>query len=194
MRRSIVFTIFLLVTVSLYAQQTPPAGTVPGTVPGVSTGGFHMISPVVQPTLTPGMLQLLTLEEQFAEETAKGGGKAFATWFAEDAITLSNGKPAVLGRGAIAREAAWDPKEYTLAWTAEGAQMGPSNDMGFTWGRYTGTSKDPEGKPIVTSGRYITVWRKLPSGAWKVALDASANEPAESGTCCALPAPGVPKS
>ena len=190
---------------SVRAQQPPnsqsntvPAtdpGTAPGTVPGTTpTSGFHLISPVVQPTLSPGVVQLIELEGKFADETAKGGGKAFAAWFAQDAVTLSNGKPAVLGRGAIAAQANWDPAAYTLAWTAQGAQMGPSNDMGFTWGHYVGRFKDADGNPSIQSGRYITVWKKLPDGSWKVALDASADDAADPGACCALPAPGSPST
>jgi len=45
----------------------------------------------------------------------------------------------------------------------------------------------PKGNPVVTSGRYITIWRKQPDGAWKVVLDAGSNEPAEAGDCCKLP-------
>ena len=95
----------------------------------------------------------------------------------------------MLGRGAIAQSANWDPKLYQLSWVAQGAQMGPSNDMGFTWGRYEGHATDHQGKPIVTSGRYITIWKKLPNGSWKVAMDASAEEPPSSDDCCALPKP-----
>ena len=40
--------------------------------------------------------------------------------------------------------------------------MGPSNDMGFTWGHYEGHSTDNNGQPVVTSGRYITFWKKAP--------------------------------
>ena len=76
----------------------------------------------------------------------EGGGKAFATWFAEDAVTLNNGKPAVLGRGAIAAQANWDPTQYQLTWLLQGARMGPSNDMGFTWGHYEGRSIDHNGQ------------------------------------------------
>lgn len=161
----------------------------PGVVPGTLPSGYRLISPVVDPTVTPGQLQLLELEGKFAEDVAKGGGKAFANWFADDAVTLSNGKPAVLGRGAIAAAANWDPTQYSLTWTAEGAQMGPSNDTGFTWGRYVGTSKDASGNSIVTTGRYITVWKKLKDGTWKVALDASAEAPPLIPACCTLPKP-----
>ena len=186
-----------------HAQQ-PILGVIPGMAPpaaspvdssaktGTKTGvqpGYVLISPIVQPTLSPGVITLLELEGRFSQETTEGGGKAFANWFADDAVTLSNGKPAVLGRGAIAETANWDPKAYQLSWVAQGAQMGPSNDMGFTWGRYEGHATDHNGKPIVTSGRFITIWKKLPNGSWKVAMDASADEPPSSGDCCALPKP-----
>ncbi len=135
------------------------------------------------------MVELLDLEGRFAEAVAAGGGKAFAEWFADDAVVLNNGKPALLGRGAIAAQANWDPKKYQLTWTAEGAQMGPSNDMGFTWGHYEGRAIDADGQPVTTSGRYMTVWKKTKVAGWKVALDASAQEPASAGECCSLPKP-----
>jgi ketosteroid isomerase-like protein len=164
---------------------------IPGIPSAPATGappGYKIITPAVAPTLSPGVLLLIELEGRFASAVAAGGGKAFGAWFAEDAVTLNNGKPAVLGRGAIAASANWNPKEYSLTWAAQGAQMGPSNDMGFTWGHYEGKALDRDGKPVITTGRYITVWKKLADGTWKVAMDASANEPApDSALCCTVP-------
>ena len=158
-----------------------PAGSSPST--------YSIQSLVRTPTLSPGALTLLELEGRFSQAVAAGGGKAFTSWFTEDAVTLNNGRPAVQGRGNIAAQANWDPRDYQLTWVAEGAQMGPSNDMGFTWGNYEGRSKDKNGEPIVTTGRYITVWRKQPDGKWKVAMDASANAAPDAGACCSLPKP-----
>jgi ketosteroid isomerase-like protein len=166
--------------------------------PNVANLGFGLglgsqpnptINPLTQPTLTPGMIHLMELETQFAAAVAAGGGKAFASWFADEGVTLANGRPPVIGREAIAAEAQWDPKNYQLTWTAEGAQMGPSNDMGFTWGHYEGTGKDAHGQPVTHSGRYMTVWKRMSDGSWKVMLDASADEPPDPGSCCALPKP-----
>lgn len=145
-------------------------------------------NPVANPTMDPGVLLLLELEGRFAKSVAAGGGKAFASWFADDAVTLNNGKPPVRGHAAIAAHAQWSPTDYQLTWTPLGAQMGPSNDMGFTWGHYEGHSKDKNGQPVVISGRYFTVWKKV-NGTWKVALDASADEPPAAGECCTLPKP-----
>jgi ketosteroid isomerase-like protein len=143
-------------------------------------------NPLTSPTLSAGEIELMKLEVEFAADVAKRGGAAFGEWFAEDAVALPNGKKATLGHGAIAGNAQWDPKVYQLAWTAEGARMGPSGDMGFTWGHYVGSSKDAHGQPVTQEGRYFTVWKKV-GGVWKVALDGSAVDAPGAGDCCRLP-------
>jgi ketosteroid isomerase-like protein len=182
--------LFCLVSALAVAAQSNPSATpvTPGFDPFALLPSTSS-NPLTQPTLTPGVLLLLELEGRFSKAVAAGGGKAFGSWFTDDAVTLNNGRPAVLGHSAIAAQAQWDPKDYQLSWVAQGAQMGPSNDMGFTWGHYEGRSKDKNGEPVVITGRYFTVWKKLPDGSWKVALDASANEPPTAGECCSLPKP-----
>lgn len=177
------------IALPLAAQTSPSSAT---SAPGFDILGQSsqaIANPLSEPILSPGVLHLLELEGQFQKAVAAGGGKAFSSWFADDAVVLNNGKPAVLGHTAIAAQAQWDPKVYQLTWTAQGAQMGPSNDMGFTWGHYEGHSKDKNGQPVVTSGRYLTVWKKLADGKWKVAMDASADEPPAAAECCTLPKP-----
>jgi ketosteroid isomerase-like protein len=144
-------------------------------------------NPLTDPTANPGKVLLFDLEARFAKNVKERGGAAFADWFAEDGVALNNGQGPVIGRVAIAKSANWDPKVYQLTWTPTDAQMGPSGDMGYTWGHFEGHSKDAAGNPVTTSGRYITVWRKQSDGSWKVALDAGANEPAAAGDCCKLP-------
>ncbi len=177
---SAIFPVFISI---LHAQSLPqsPAN------PADPLGRGLTLSPLTMPTLSPGELELVKLEGEFADSVAKGGGKAFASWFAEDAVTLQNGKAPVRGHAAIAAAAVWDPKEYQLTWYAEGAQMGPEGTTGFTWGHYTSTAKDSHGEPVALGGRYITFWKKV-SGAWKVAMEASADD-VPAGDCCALPKP-----
>lgn len=150
------------------AQQSVP-------VPVPASPDQHRLIPRQNPTISPGAMELVKLEGDFENSVAKGGGKAFAAWFAEDAVTLNNGQPAVRGQRAIAAQATWDPESYQLTWYAEGAQMGPSGDTGFTWGHYEAHGQDSKGAPVASAGRYITFWKKV-DGHWKVALDASAND------------------
>jgi ketosteroid isomerase-like protein len=166
----------------LRGQNIPPASAVsPSSNPAVAPPANgskppFTYTPMKMPTLSPGVLELLKLEGQFSSAVSAGGGKAFSSWFADDGVTLNNGQPAVRGHSAIASIANWDPATYKLSWYAEGAQMGPSNDTGFTWGHYDATTVDKDGKSTTATGRYITFWKKV-KGEWKVALDASANEP-----------------
>ena len=144
-------------------------------------------NPLSDPTVKPGKMLLFDLEARFAKDVLQRGGAAFADWFAEDGVALGNGAAPLVGRVAIAKSANWDPKVYQLTWTPTDAQMGPSGDMGYTWGHFEGHSKDTYGNPVTIKGRYMTIWRRQPDGNWKVILDAGANEPAAAGDCCKLP-------
>ena len=147
-------------------------------------------NPLVDSTVKPGKMELFNLEARFAKDVAEHGGAGFASWFADDGVALGNGVAPVVGKVAIVKSANWSPATYQLTWTPTDAMMGPSGDMGYTWGHFEGHSKDANGNPVTTSGRYITIWRKQADGTWKVMLDAGANEPAEAGDCCKLPGPG----
>lgn len=157
---------------------------------GQSNPQKPVASPLSVPTLSPGVVFLMELEGKFNAAVEKGGGKVFASWFADDAVVLNNGRAATLGKLAISEQAKWDPKEYQLSWQPQGAQMLPSGDAGFTWGHYEGHSKDKNGQEVVVEGRYITLWKKV-NGEWKVAMDASANDAPIAGECCTLPKPGA---
>ncbi len=144
-------------------------------------------NPFSDPTMNPGKAFLYDLEARFAKDVLEKGGAGFAEWFAEDGVALGNGAAPLIGRVAIAKSANWSPKAYQLTWTPTDAVMGPSGDMGYTWGHFEGHSKDANGNPVTTTGRYMTIWRKGADGQWKVVLDAGANEPAAAGDCCKLP-------
>ena len=163
------------------------AAPVRGQLPEPGSTAQNIPNPLTDPTAKPGKILLFDLEARFAKDVLEQGGKAFADWFAEDGVELSNGQAPVVGRVAIVKSANWAPKDYQLTWTPTDAAMGPSGDMGYTWGHFDGHSKDANGNAVTTSGRYITIWRKQPDGNWKVVLDAGSNEPVTSGDCCKLP-------
>ena len=183
MWRNLVYGVVLAGTV---AAVTPRAALAQLTFPdGTETA---VPNPLTDPTAKPGKMLLFDLEARFAKDVRERGGAGFAEWFAEDGVTLGNGAAPVVGRVAIAKSANWLPQQYQLTWTPTDAVMGPSGDVGYTWGHFEGRSKDAAGSAIVKTGRYITIWRKQADGNWKVVLDAGANEPAAEGDCCKLPA------
>lgn len=174
-----------LLTASLAIVAFGVPGSACAQLPDPSTFGRSAApNPLSDTTVNPGKLLLFDLEARFAKDVLARGGAAFADWFADDGVALGNGEQPAIGRVAILKSANWDPKAYQLTWTPTEAVLGPSGDIGYTWGHYEGRSKDANGNPVIVSGRYITIWRKQPNGAWKVVLDAGANEPPSAGDCC----------
>jgi ketosteroid isomerase-like protein len=150
-------------------------------LPGASTSATP--NPLLDTSVNTGKLFLFDLEAKFAKDVAARGGQAFADWFADDGVALGNGEKPSIGKSAIAMSASWSPTDYQLTWTPTEAVLGPSGDIGWTWGHYEGKSKDANGFAVSSSGRYITIWRKQPNGQWKVALDAGANDAVENDCC-----------
>lgn len=161
----------------------------PGLQPGAAAQNSAAPNPLTDSTMSPGKMQLFALEARFEKDVVAEGGAGFASWFADDGVALGNGKQPLIGKVAIAQSATWSPKVYQLTWTPTDAMVSPDGDMGYTWGHFEGRSKDANGNPVLTSGRYITVWRKQPDGSWKVVLDAGANDAPAAGDCCKLPTP-----
>jgi len=122
-------------------------------MPGTAAG--NTANPLTDPTVKPGKMILFDLEARFAKDVQERGGAAFGDWFAEDGVELSNGAAPVVGRVAIVKDANWSPKEYQLTWTPTDAMMGPSGDMGYTWGRWFWTlgAMNPQRQAIAANSR-----------------------------------------
>jgi ketosteroid isomerase-like protein len=176
--RSILGVVLLALTVV-----APRAGLSQLAFPGAEAAAPN---PFTDPTADAGKLLLFSLEARFAQDVLERGGTGFAAWFADDGVALGNAAAPLVGKVAIAKSANWQAQAYQLTWTPTAAMMGPSGDMGYTWGHFEGRSKDANGNPVLTSGRYMTIWRRQPDGQWKVVLDAGANEPPSAGDCCRL--------
>ena len=181
---------FKYVLVSTFGLSVLAAPSMLGQLPDPAKNETSAASQMLSdPSLTPGKALLFDLEARFAKDVAVRGGKAFAEWMADDGVVLGNGSAPAKGREAIDKIMNWTAKQYQLTWTPTDALMGPSGDMGYTWGHFEGHSVDVNGFPVVTTGRYMTIWRKQPNGEWKVVLDAGSNEPADAGDCCKVPKP-----
>ncbi|HEY0759669.1 MAG TPA: nuclear transport factor 2 family protein [Acidisarcina sp.] len=173
--------LFFLLEIFTLVSQPALRGQLPLTLPPRPDSTATALS---GPGLPAGTAFLFQLEANAVKATAEGGGKAFADLFSADAVSLSNGKAAVVGHEAIARGATWEPGKYKLTWTPVAGQMAPSGDMGFDWGHYEASYTDANGKVITEKGRYMTVWKKQSDGLWKIAMDSSNTEPPDSADCC----------
>jgi ketosteroid isomerase-like protein len=115
---------------------------------------------------------LKQIEGEFMKAALERGSAGYMSYYAEEAVELPDGAPAIVGKANIAKGMGFlDDKNNRLTWSAAGADIASSGDLGYTWGNYEFTSKDKDGNQHVERGKYISVWKKQAAGTWKVALD-----------------------
>lgn len=95
----------------------------------------------------------------------------FVTFLADDAVFMPDGAPAARGD---AIRATWEQllsmPGFGLEWKATSARVAEAGDIGYTIGTYELTLEQ-DGVPLVTIGKYVTLWKKQADGAWKVGVD-----------------------
>jgi ketosteroid isomerase-like protein len=101
------------------------------------------------------------------------GADAFAGFVASDGVIMPPNEPAVSG-AAAAKD--WAAKMtampgFGVTWAANVVEVAASGDVGYTSGSYDLHMNMPGGSPMSDRGKYLTVWKKDASGAWKVAYD-----------------------
>jgi ketosteroid isomerase-like protein len=119
---------------------------------------------------------LLTVDREFAQASVQfGAAQAFYMYMADAAAMLPNGSERVVGPESI-RDFMEASRGMTLDWVPIDGAVAASGDLGYTWGTWEATTPDVEtGGAAISTGRYVTVWRRDADGSWRVLLDMGNN-------------------
>lgn len=122
-------------------------------------------------------VRLLELDAAFSRlSVEKGAGAAFAAYLADDAVFLPIGENLISGKEAIVKY--FSDGESTLSWKPLKAEIARSGELGYTYGTSELTTKDKDGKTQLRHYKYVSVWKKLKNGDWKLVLDIGNQSPA----------------
>ena len=98
------------------------------------------------------------------------------SFYAEDAVLMTPGAPAAVGREAIkgmAKMMADNSAELNFHSTK--SDVSKSGELGYVQGVYTLAMTDPKTKKHLSEkGNYLTVYKKAADGSWKIAEDINA--------------------
>jgi len=115
---------------------------------------------------------LKKMEAEFMQAAAKRGSQGYMSYYAEESVEVPNGADFLIGKSAIAKTMDFlDDKNNSLTWKPIGADISSSGDLGYTYGTFEFRSKDANGKPVVSHGKYTSIWKRQKDGTWKVVLD-----------------------
>lgn len=116
---------------------------------------------------------LIAADQAFAAATATKGLEGWMGAFDTTAIQMEPDVPFTPGLGAI--RAAMDPAfadtSWRLTWVPTMAFASEAGDLGYTLGTWQSTRYNDAGRGQVTTGKYVTIWRKQADGGWKVVFD-----------------------
>lgn len=123
----------------------------------------------------PALDRLVETERAFASTCSqKGFREAFYTFYSDDVVTFA---PAIeVGKESLKSP---DPQldRIILEWEPQVGDVAQAGDLGWLTGPYT--TKDRKGERPVRFGQYLSIWKKQPSGEWRVVLDMGTPVPSE---------------
>jgi ketosteroid isomerase-like protein len=133
---------------------------------------------------------LLRTDKEWASVVSSGDVEQIVSYWADDAVVLPPGAPAVVGKQAIRAFVADSLKlpGFSINWQANQAVVAANGDMGYTVGTNKVTMSGADGLLQTTVGKAVAVWRKEPNGAWRCVLDIwNADSPQEQNSVAGGP-------
>jgi len=141
---------------------------------GITAGAGHVTAPQsVRARDAKAIADVRHADEAFCQAVVDRDVDRFRSFIADEA-TFGDGTPnQERGRDAIVK--AWavyfQPDGATLTWKPIEVEVLASGDLGFTVGTYERRGTDLHGKPSISRGNYLTVWRRQPDGSWNAVFD-----------------------
>jgi ketosteroid isomerase-like protein len=126
-----------------------------------------------EPDSSSALFDMREAERNFAKASVMiGRNAAFAEYFADESVIftdrwLTNGKQNSKER---------KPTPIVLKWEPEFMDISGSRDFGISTGPWEAQEYRPNTAPVA-SGYFLTVWKKLTDGTWKVILDGGSETP-----------------
>lgn len=116
---------------------------------------------------------LMKLSREWSAKVASAPLDEWIDVWAEDAVMMPPGLPAVRGKAAIRQyvEAAGILPGFQIRWEPESAFVSQSGDLAYMIERNVTVVNDAQGKPVTTHGKVVTVWRKGADGSWRNVVD-----------------------
>ena len=117
--------------------------------------------------------ELQKLDEQWSATAAKNDLEATLAFYADGAVVLpGNASIAVDAKSIREIWAAMLGPNTSVSWKVTKAEVANSGELGYLYGTYEVTMKDPKGGPPVHDiGKLVEIWRKQPDGKWKCIVD-----------------------
>ena len=126
--------------------------------------------------------KLMQLSRDWSKSAASDSIEKTLSYWAEDAIVMSPGEPALKGKQAIRGMIEGTSKipGFKISWEPLSVVVSKSGDMAYMIEQNQITVNDSLGNPITQYNKAVTIWRKETDGSWKNVVDMWNAEPSRN--------------
>jgi ketosteroid isomerase-like protein len=113
-------------------------------------------------------------DEEWARLASEGRDiERIVSFWTDEAVVLAPGLPPVVGKAALREyvEGSLRIPGFKINWVSTAVNISPDGKLAYLFGDNAVTMPGPEGKPMTTAGRAVTIWRKEHDGEWRCAVD-----------------------
>lgn len=124
--------------------------------------------------------RLLERDAEWARLASEGRDiERMIAYWTDDAVVLPPGLPAVVGKSALRDYVSTSLRipGFRITWASTDVRFSPDGHLAYMFSRNAVTLNGPDGEPVTTTGRAVTIWRRDPDGIWRCAVDIWNAEP-----------------
>ena len=126
------------------------------------------------------------LDEQWSATAAKNDLDGTVAFYSDDAVLLPPNAPIARDQKSIRESwAGLLGPNTAVSWKVSKVEVAKSGEIGYLYGTYQLSIKDPKGGPAINdTGKLLEVWKKQSDGKWKCIVDTYNSD---------LPVPAIPE-
>jgi uncharacterized protein (TIGR02246 family) len=112
------------------------------------------------------------LDAQWSKAAGAHDLDGIVSYYSDDAVLLPPNAPVAASKQSI--RASWAPLAepgVSISWQVSKVEVARSGDLAYSTGTYALAIKDPQGKPVTDTGKFMEVWKRQPDGGWKAVAD-----------------------
>jgi ketosteroid isomerase-like protein len=95
------------------------------------------------------------------------------SYWTDDAIILPPAFAQVMGKAALRNyvENSLRIPGFKITWKSTDVKFSPDLNLAYMFGENAVSINGPDGTPVTTKGRAVTIWRRERDGIWRCAVD-----------------------
>jgi uncharacterized protein (TIGR02246 family) len=119
--------------------------------------------------------KIMQLSREWSQAASTGDVEKTIGFWADDAILMSAGDPALRGKNAIREmvEGSLKTPGFRISWEPRSVEVSESGDMAYLIEESQITYPDSAGNSITQHNNAVSIWRKQADGTWKNVVDIS---------------------